>query len=196
MSKKTTKTRHADRSDSSLFRHVKAGEQSAATELYYRYYDRLKGLVQTRSSSGLAQKVDADDIIQSVFGSFFRGMNLGYYDVPSGGELWNLFLVIALNKIRAKGIYFQAAKRDLRRTRGGELLERVSEGRDEDASRLLRMTIAEVLASLPKLDAQVITLRVQGCEVAEIAASVGRSKRSVERILQSFRKKLARSLEE
>ncbi len=48
----------------------------------------------------LAGRVDADDIVQSVFRTFFRRVAKGDYEVPDGEELWKLFLVIALNKVR------------------------------------------------------------------------------------------------
>ena len=61
-----------------------------------------------------------EDIVQSVFGSFFRRLGQGFYDVPEGDELWKLLLVIALHKIRKKAAYHHAAKRDRHRTIGGE----------------------------------------------------------------------------
>ena len=106
-------------SDHSLLRRFRQGNQDAADLLYHRYSDRLMTLVQARQSPDLASRVDYEDIVQSVFGSFFRGVSRGMYDVPAGEELWHLFLVITLNKIRAKGVFHRAAKRDVRMTIGG-----------------------------------------------------------------------------
>src|SRR5436190_234194 len=114
----------ADPSDSSLLRRVQCGNQDAATQLYFRYAERLRQLVRSESSPALARREDPEDILQSIFTSFFRGVGRGYYDVPAGDELWKLFLVIALNKICAKGTYHRAAKRDVRVTVGGQFLER------------------------------------------------------------------------
>ena len=100
-------------SDHSLLRRLKQGEQDAATQLYLRYAQRLLALARSKTSTSLSRRVDSDEIVQSVFGSFFRGAQQGYYDVPVGEELWKLFLVIALNKIRAKGAFHLAAKRDV-----------------------------------------------------------------------------------
>src|SRR6516162_6213433 len=107
-------------SDHSLLRRLRGGSQDAATLLYLRYAQRLRALTRTRFATDLARRLDVDDIVQSVFGSFFRGASRGDYDVPAGEELWKLFLVIALNKIRAKGAYHRAAKRDIRLTAGSE----------------------------------------------------------------------------
>ena len=53
-----------------------------------------------------------------------------------------------------------------------------------------------VLTRLPAPHRQMVTLRIEGYEVAEIAQQTKRSKRSVERILQEARKRLAYLLEE
>jgi RNA polymerase sigma factor (sigma-70 family) len=119
--------------------------------------------------------------------------------VPAGEELWKLFLVIALNKIRAKGVYHRAAKRDVRLTAGERFLAQYSKSEqegDNTACVFLQMVINETLDQLPAQQKQMVILRIEGFEVMEIADKVGRSKRSVERVLQEFRKKLASVLQE
>src|SRR5262245_20820873 len=86
-----------------LLARYRLGDQDAATELYTRYVHRLRALAERRCASSLARCLDADDIVQSIFRTFFRGVRQGFYDVPEGDALWKLLLVIALNKIRAKG---------------------------------------------------------------------------------------------
>ena len=186
-------------SDASLLRRLRLGSEDAATQLYLRYAQRLHALARARSSPDLARRVDAEELVQSIFGSFFRGASSGYYEVPEGEELWKLFLVIALNKIRAKGNFHRAAKRDVRLTVGGEYLEeaqQMPEGQDAAALGLLKLTVEEALEHLPDHHREIITLRVEGWEVADIAEKTGRSKRTVERILQDARKRLAHLLEE
>jgi RNA polymerase sigma-70 factor (ECF subfamily) len=180
-------------------RRIQSGNQDAATLLYLRYAERLRLLARAESSPELARRVDAEDIVQSVFASFFRGVGRGYYEVPAGDELWKLLLVIALNKIRAQGAYHRAAKRDVRQTVGGHVLERLSKA-DHDpesaAVAFLRLVIEEVLEGLPEIQQRMIELRIEGHEVAAIAAQTRRSKRTVERVLQEFREKLAAILDE
>lgn len=180
-------------SDSSLLRRVQRGNQDAATELYFRYAERLRNLVRTETSPALARREDAEDILQSIFSSFFRGVGQGYYDVPAGDELWKLLLVIALNKICAKGTYHRAAKRDMRITLGGEFLNRYrryAHGSRRDGTTFLKLAIDEALAQLQPLQRQMVVYRIEGYEVAEIASRVHRSKRTVERVLQEFRRQL------
>jgi RNA polymerase sigma-70 factor (ECF subfamily) len=181
-----------------LLRHIRAGSRDAATELYLRYADRLRYLALAESSPDLARKEDPEDIVQSVFTSFFRGVGLGYYTVPAGEELWKLLLVIALNKIRAKGAFHRAAKRDVRRTLGSEFLDKVGLSlvtADETAVVIIQLVIDETLADMPEPQQEMVRLRIEGYEVAEIAERTQRSKRTVERVLQEFRAKLARLLD-
>ncbi|HKI38153.1 MAG TPA: sigma-70 family RNA polymerase sigma factor [Gemmataceae bacterium] len=186
-------------SDHSLLRRLRGGSEDAATQLYLRYANRLRALARSKVAPDLGRRLDVEDIVQSVFGSFFRGASRGDYDVPAGEELWKLFLVIALNKIRAKGAYHRAAKRDVRLTAGSEGLEQLAAEfpteQDEVAYAILQMTIDEALEQLPEQHKQMLVLRIEGHEVAEIAQQVGRSKRTVERVLQECRKKLAEFLD-
>ena len=180
-------------SDHSLLRRVQGGQPDASTELYLRYAQRLHALVAAQSSPELARRVDAEDIVQSVFRTFFRRAAHGHYSVPDGEEIWKLLLVIALNKVRAAGAYHRAAKRDVRQTVGGEAFEYAMEseqGRDEGALTVLRMVIEELLEGMPAANRRMIELRIEGYEVAEITERVQRSKRTVERVLQGFRNRL------
>lgn len=185
--------------DRSLLRRIQLGNQEAATQLYWRYAERLRDLARSQTSSELARREDPEDIVQSVFTSFFRGLDQGYYAVPAGEELWKLLLVIALNKIRAKGTYHRAAKRDVRLTMGSELLDKFVPpklDRDDAAYTILKLVIDDLLQALPAAQQQMVALRIEGFEIADIATQTKRSKRTVERSLQEFRTQLSQLLKE
>src|SRR5262249_43983197 len=180
-------------SDGSLLRRFQGGHQGASTELYLRYAQRVHALIVAQSSKDLARRVNAEEIVQSVFRTFFRRAAQGHYSVPDGEEMWKLLLVIALNKVRAAGAFHRAAKRDVRKTVGGEAFERAIESQhagDENALAVLRMVIEELMEGLPAANKRMIELRIEGYEVAEITERVRRSKRTVERVLQGFRNRL------
>jgi RNA polymerase sigma-70 factor (ECF subfamily) len=179
--------------DRSLLRRLQHGQADASTELYLRYAERLLALTAAQSSADLARRVDPEDLVQSVFRTFFRRASLGHYIVPDGEEIWKLLLVIALNKVRATGTFHRAAKRDVRRSVGGGAFDRAVEshpGQDEAALNFLRMVVEDLLEDLPEVHRRTIELRIEGHEVNDIAAAVQRSKRSVERVLQDFRERL------
>ena len=180
-------------SDHSLLRRFRRGQNDGPTLLYLRYAQRLRALAASQASPDLGARLDPEDIVQSVFRTFFRRVAEGQYDVPEGEEIWKLLLVIALNKIRAVGAHHRAARRDVRQTAAGAPYERAldsASGRDEADLTILRMVVDEILDALPEAHRPIVELRIEGYEVAEIAGKVRRSKRTVERVLQEFRKNL------
>jgi RNA polymerase sigma-70 factor, ECF subfamily len=183
-------------SDHSLLRRLRGGDQDAATRLYMRYAHRLLALARKNRSAELASRVDAEDIVQSVFRIFFRGAATGHYDVPRGEDLWKVLLVIALNKIRGERVFHRAAKRDARLTTGGGAVAGAGASRADDPEAFLEVVVAEALGRLPPQHRGMVELRIQGFEVAEIADRVGRSKRTVERVLQESRKQLRELLQQ
>jgi RNA polymerase sigma-70 factor (ECF subfamily) len=184
----------ASPSDGSLLRRFIDGNQDAARAIYERYAHRLRALARARCSPDLANRLDVEDIVQSVFGSFFRAASRGYYDVPAGEELWKLFLAIALNKIRATGAFHRAAKRDVRLTtseaEADGLFAALSTG-DKAEENLVQLTIADFLEALSPQQQAIVRLRIEGFEVAEVAAKTGRARRTVERVLQDVRRRLS-----
>ena len=186
--------------DQQLLEELRAGDHEAATTLYRRYAKRLRQLIRSKCSAALARRLDADDILQSVFHAFFKGAKGGCYQVPAGEELWPLLLVIALNKIRTQGSYHRAAKRDVRLTCGLDeskwARQSVMGLETSEPMPLLQLVANEALERIPPSQREIIQMRVAGHEVEEIAQLVGRSKRTVERILQTCRQQLSELLEE
>jgi RNA polymerase sigma-70 factor, ECF subfamily len=175
------------------------GSQEAAREIYHRYARRLRALARARCASRLAKHVDPEDIVQSVFGTFFRGASSGRYDILEGEDLWKLFLVIALNKIRAVGVFHLAAKRDTRLTFALDRLPASVQLKGQmrkPAHGFSKLVVEEALARLPSQHRSIVEMRTEGHAVAEIAQQLGRSKRSVERILQESRTKLSAVLQD
>lgn len=178
--------------DCDLLDRFRRGDREAAARLYERYAERLRALTRRKSSSALACRLDPDDIVQSVFRNFFHAAREGGYDVPPGEDLWKLLLVIALNKIRARGTFHRAAKRDVRRTRRIEGLDPFTLAKENThghaAVTFLRLVAEEALEQLPPLQRRIVELRVEGYQVHEIATTTGRSLRTVERTLQNCRR--------
>lgn len=180
-----------DSSDKSLLRRVKSGEEDAATELYLRYAQRLIQLARTQTPADVAVRIDPEDVVQSVFRTFFRRAAGGSYDIPEGEHLWKLLLVISLHKVRSICSFHRADKRDVSNTVPLNPIQSSSARTQDSAYAILDMTIRELLADQPAIYTTVISLRIEGNDVAEIAKTTKRSKRTVERVLQQFRQKLA-----
>ena len=188
-----TDTPNSNLSDAALLNRFQSGSEDAATALYERYAARLLRLADKRSSGKLAQRVDAQDVVQSVFRTFFRRASSGHYQLPDGEELWKLFLVISLNKIRKKAEFHQAAKRSMDRTQSiGDTQVQAA----DEASQVLQLTIDDLMSRLPAGHQGVIRDRINGFEVTEMAKRNKISRRTVERVLQSFRQRLQSELGE
>ena len=186
-------------SDRTLLRRFQRGEAGAATLLYLRYAARITSLAWTQRGPDLASRFDPDDIVQSIFRTFFRRAAEGHYDVPEGEDLWKLFLVIALQKVRDACSFHRAAKRDVRVTRSIEASDcgcATRSGQDEIGLAELKMVVEELLGGLPATQRVIVELRIDGFQVEEIARKTGRSRRTVERGLQEFRAQLGAILRE
>ena len=185
-------------SDHTLLRRFREGEQDAATQLFLKYSRRLQSLARSQTSTTLASRFDPEDVVQSVFRTFFRRAANGLYDVPDGDELWQLLLVIALNKIRDLGTYHRAQKRDATRTDHVTDLGRLAEktrNKNDASFEVLKVVLEDFLEDLPPAQAEVARMRMDGYQVNEIADQTNRSKRTVERTLNSLRKQLLDKLD-
>jgi RNA polymerase sigma-70 factor (ECF subfamily) len=91
------------------------GDPAAAAEVFARFTSRLIVLAQTRLDARLRQKVDPDDVLQSVHKSFFRCYGGGKFVLGGWDGLWTLLDVITVRKCADLAAYFHAEKRDIDR---------------------------------------------------------------------------------
>ncbi len=163
------------------------GQQEAASEVYTLYARRIRALIRSRTSTFLAPRLDPDDVLQSVFRAFFQAVRRGLYRVPDSDSLWNLLAAIALNKVRTAHSFHHAARRDVRLT---ESLPDTGIVDTLLSSDLIEVAVRDILELLPSMERLIAQMRLQGYEIAEIAARLELSKRSVERLLQRCRQSL------
>jgi DNA-directed RNA polymerase specialized sigma24 family protein len=102
--------------------------------------------------------------------------------------------VIAMRKVNARADYHQAATRDARRTIAPASMDIPDPG-DEQRLCDLCLTIDEMFSRMTEIQQQIVSLRLEGYSVEEISQQSQRSKRTVERELQSFRQELSKVLE-
>lgn len=174
-------------SDKSLLQLFRTGSEDAAAELYGRYAERLDFLASRGLGHDMRSLVGSDDVVQSIFRTFFRRAAEGEYEVPDGSELWSLLVTITLNKIRALGVHYRRQKRSVSRTLHLEAEIGEVAGGDDLACHVLQMVIDELVGTLPESHRRIIQLQIEGWDVGGIAAETQRSRRTVERVLQQFR---------
>ena len=176
--------------DHSLALRVKDGDQDAAHVLYKRYVQRVFGLVDSKLGAKLRATTDAEDIVQSVFRSMFRGVQAGNYEVEPGSTLWNLLAVISLTKLRRRAHHQSAQRRDVDRLVS---LQTVADGEAMDMStdEFLEICVRETMQKLRPSDRKILLLRIQGFTLTEISEQTSLSCRTIARRLRTSRKHLA-----
>lgn len=174
-------------SDQSLLQLFRTGSEDAASVLYGRYAERLDFLASRGLGADMRSLVGSEDVVQSIFRTFFRRAAAGDYEVPEDSELWNLLVTISLNKLRAIGVHYRRQKRSVAKTVHSDSEIGDETGGDDIAYQVLRMVIDELIESLPESHQRIIRLQIEGWDVSSIASETQRSKRTVERVLQQFR---------
>jgi RNA polymerase sigma-70 factor (ECF subfamily) len=180
-------------SDHCLVRWTRAGDQDAATQFYGRYAKRLAALVNHRCSTALARHAGVEDIVQSVFGTFFRRVGQGSYEIADGDTAWKVLLVIAINRVRSEARFYHAARRDSRKTVIGatarECLALTAAGSDYGSS-YLDVVLRDALEGLCARNRLVVGLVIVGLKADEIAQLTGCSTRNIERVTRDARARL------
>jgi RNA polymerase sigma factor (sigma-70 family) len=172
---------------------LRAGEADAARQVWDRFVRRLVGLAQTRLQAGLRGKVDAEDVVQSVFASFFARHTQGCFELASWDDLWSLLVVLTLRRCGRKARHFHAGRRDVRREQAddGDSGQEVPdpEPTPQEAAELAE-TVRQLLAGLSQAGRGVLELRLQGYSGAEIAQRQGCTEYTVDYRLRKVRRRL------
>ena len=99
--------------DESLVRRVRARATTGPPRNCTSVTPAVSALVQANLSRAVSARVDADDIVQSVFRCFFQAVGQGRYALPSAEELWSLLAAITVNRLPAPRSNSSALKRDV-----------------------------------------------------------------------------------
>jgi RNA polymerase sigma factor (sigma-70 family) len=184
-----------------LFEQYREGDDTAADALFSRYFERLTSLARGRLSPRLARRTDPEDIVLSVYRSFFIDARAGRFTLTRGGDLWRLLASITKHKILRHVRHHGADRRSvdlempLEWAEEGCDLVRGHEPTPEEALSLSD-ELEWVLSRLDRFSRRVMELRMQGAKLSEIAEDTGRSERSVRRALGQLRAILARRLDD
>lgn len=166
-----------------------------------RFTRRLVGLARSHLDARLQHKIEPEDVVQSVYRSFF--LRYGQ-DLPENQPLeglWPLLTLITVRKCADRVRYYQAERRKVTR-------EAVAAGGDEDRplpwqeavsreptpehAAVLAETLENLLAKLDADERPIIELSLQGFSTQEVSERLGRAERSVRRLRERVRKQLER----
>tara|TARA_R110000868_G_scaffold411767_2_gene709411 strand:+ start:21326 stop:22735 length:1410 start_codon:yes stop_codon:yes gene_type:complete len=178
-----------------LLQMYQAGQSEAATAIFDRYVARLIALARSRIGSKLGRRVDAEDIVQSAYRSFFVHASDDEFQLKEAGDLWRLLASITLNKLYGQIEKHTAAKRSIHHEDPTDLATaaRTPEPSAEEVVAIIE-ELHTVIRELPPEERMVLTASLQGQENPEISKSVNRSERTVRRLLANARRKIEQRL--
>jgi RNA polymerase sigma factor (sigma-70 family) len=175
-----------------------AGQSDAATAIFERYLERLLALARSRISPRLKRRVDPEDVVQSAFRSFFVHAKNQEYQLARSGDLWRLLASTTLNKLYGQIEKQTAAKRNILREADDETLLAQLAVREPTIAEVVAVgeQLRLILDGLSPDERLVITATLQGQSIDEIGKSIGKSARTVRRLLaqarQQFEERLLR----
>ncbi len=186
-----------------LMARLNDGDDEAAAEIFNRFVRRLIFLARSRLNAQVRQKEDPEDVVQSVFRSFFTRQVEGQFEIGNWESLWAMLAVITLRKCGNRIEYFQAAKRNVQRNVPGGMKPNESEesrlawegiAREPSPAEaaVLTETLEELMSGLDERERLILSLRLQEYTVQEIGEQVGRSERTIARVLERVRKRMQR----
>jgi len=183
-----------------LDRKLREGDQGAATEVFRRFAGRLIALARTQLDSRVRRKEDPEDVVQSVYGSFFTRHHAGQYDLATWDSLWSLLTVITVRKCLSRVRHYLAQRRTLAGevdvASWGDAAPGLTEAIDREPTPLeavvLAETVEQMMRGLDADDRAIIEQVLQGFTTSEISDRLGRAERSVRRVREHVKKRLRR----
>lgn len=163
-----------------------------ADAVFNRYAERLIAVARERLGAQLRSKVSPEDVVQSAFKSFFRRQGEFQFSSDGSDGLWGLLVVITVRKCTKWVDVFGALKRSTGREvplnaespDGSPWREAASREPGPEDAALLSELVERLLARFRPREQQMISLRMQGYELAEIAEQVQSSRRTVARVIR------------
>ncbi len=83
--------------------------------MFHRFVRRLIALARSQLDSWIRSRVEPEDVVQSVFRSFFTRFESAQFQVDGWDSLWTVLALITVRKCRNRMEFWHAAKRDLQR---------------------------------------------------------------------------------
>lgn len=168
-------------------------------ELVDRYTVRLLQVARQQLPKRLRGRLDPEDILQSVFRSFFGRLRKGEFSFEDSHDLWRLLTVMTYHKVQNTIKHHQRGRRDVRRERAGDdtpqCTARAERAPGPEDVFILYECLEHLLRDLPADYRTIVTLRLQGDAIAEIAKKVSLSQRTVLRVLGNVHAAARKQLE-
>jgi RNA polymerase sigma-70 factor (ECF subfamily) len=182
-----------------LMARLRTGNNDAASQVFNRFANRLIELARRRLDPQIRRKLDPEDVLQSVFRTFFAHHAAGEItDLQGWDNLWALLVVITLRKCGKRIKYFYSASRDVQREVSGPLSGAdggVDAGTSSDEptpseAAMMNETLEHLMNAFEGRHRQILALSLQGYTTREISSEVGCTERTAFRVLKRVKEML------
>lgn len=186
-----------------LMARLRSGDNDAATQIFNRFAKRLIELARRRLDPQIRRKLDPEDVLQSVFRSFFVHQAAGELTgIENWDNLWSLLVFITIRKCGRRIAYFHSAGRDVRREMPVPLssLESASQpatNSDEPTpseAAVLTETVEQVMTGLGARHRDILSLSLQGYTARQISRRLGCTERMAYRVLRRVKEILEETM--
>jgi RNA polymerase sigma-70 factor, ECF subfamily len=172
-----------------------ARDEEAARYVFDRFAHRLAAMARSRLNYRIRQKIDPEDVLQSVYLSFFLRNQRGQFDLMDWESLRSVLVVITLRKCQRWNTRFRTQARDVRaevsvQGESGGGWEPLSREPTPEEAAILADLLEQLLRGLSPRDRQIVRCSLQGMTAPEIGATIGRSERTVLRVLERVKAEL------
>lgn len=183
---------------------VKSSDSAAATRIWQHYFDRLVRCVRARLSGQNQAVSDEEDIVLSVFDSFYTAAENGRFpNLSDRDDLWKLLLRMAARKVVDK------RRHDLRQRRGGKVrlhsldqtgddenvIEAIGNEPSPEMVLMMQESVEQIFSHLGVGQLRdLAVVKLEGYTNAELAQRFGCSERTIERRLNLIREKCQQEL--
>jgi RNA polymerase sigma-70 factor, ECF subfamily len=170
-------------------------DEAAARYVFDRYIRRLVAMARSRLDRRVRQKVDPEDVLQSVYLSFFVRNQRGQFNLLDWEGVWAVLAVITLRKCHRWNNRFRTRSRDIGvevPAQGGSSAGREPASREptpEEAAVLVEL-VEQLLRDLCPRDQEIVRCSLDGMTTSEIGARIGRCERTVLRVLERVKARL------
>src|SRR5689334_7192581 len=174
----------------SWFELFKKGDETAAQELFDRYVDQVMKLARRHLNRPLAGRVDAEDIAQSVFRTFFHRARKRQFQIDEADDLCKLLARITVHKTFRQIAFHRRTKRDAHkeaREPQEMLMGRLASGPTPEEAVQFIDQLENFLTKLQPIERQILELRMEGHNNLEIAEKLGISDRKIRRLMERIR---------
>ena len=180
----------------SLQRGMETGDSNATQALFDQYARKLVALAGNHIHPALQKRFDGEDVVQSVFRTFFRRKALGDFQFEHSQQLWRLLITLTLFKTRSHARKHTADKRDARHDHPiDDELVLYRQPSPHDALAMWE-EIDLVLEGLPSQAADILALRLEGRNKSEIASELSLSRQTIHRVISLLQDRLSGRFED